>query len=230
MAFKIRPAVRKDAPGIAQVLAAVWSNSSPSAAHIAYVLGRIDRATHVAVSDGEIIGFVNGFMTHSVDEVRRWEVDLLAVHPAFRGQGIGTQLVATSANAGREQGARLSRGLIQVDNLASQRAFAHCGYFAEDPVCGLYVSGADDFVSEEMPPRPDILTVIPVLTLTYRGLWLEGELSAAGFVFARWSRARLNLDVVGAVIPLSETASIRAAESAGFGLVDHYQWWWLNIV
>jgi ribosomal protein S18 acetylase RimI-like enzyme len=222
MPIEIRQAAVEDVDAIASVKRAVWRDEAADGAHIAGILARADHATHVAESHGVIVGFVDGFVTHSVQGVPRWEVDLLAVHPEHQRQGIAARLVAASAGAGRSQGAAIARGLVHVENVASQRAFARCGYQVDEQVCALYVSSDQIGSSLDLPSG---LHFILVNTLNYRGVWLEGQLSPAGFTAAQWFRAQRGLDISGAVVPLSQVKAVQAAQEAGYHCVGDYQWW-----
>jgi hypothetical protein len=73
------------------------------------------------------------------------------------------------------------------------------------------------------------LHLIPVDTLNYRGVWLEGELSAAGFVCAARLSQKQTRQLAGAVIALAHSESIEAAVQAGYTLAGTYQWWVLKL-
>ncbi len=238
----VRRAGPDDAPGIARVKAAAWPEESPpDPDHIACVLAQPEHAAHVALDgDGGVIGFVDGFVTLSQAGISRWEEDLLAVHPACQGRGIGRALVEANTAAGQELGVLFARALIRVDNVGSQRAFAHCGYCLDEAVCALYVSTQPSVVShqqEKWSPRcyaeigqraGDAPFFISVTTFTYRGLWLEGGLGPDSFRAAQSIRDHYGWDVAGAVIPPGQLEAVRAAEAAGYTLVGPYQWWVLD--
>jgi L-amino acid N-acyltransferase YncA len=171
---------------------------------------------------------VDGFATLSGAGVLRWEVDLLAVHPGYRGQGLGARLVRANTAAGRDAGAACVRALVHVENVASQRTFARCAYRREDALCNLYVlPGAGLNLGVQLPPDAYL---VPVNTFNYRGLWLE----TGGFPSETGRRcytsALLNgaWDLLGAVIPARQAERERLALAAGFTLVGQYQWWSLG--
>ncbi len=223
MSFVIRSATKVDVEAILDVKQAVWPEEASSVDYVIGVLNQPDHITLVAVIEGLVVGFVDGFLTLASDGIRRWEVDLLAVHPAYRGRGIATALVRAHTQAGVAIGAVNGRALIAVDNTASQYTFAHCGYRTSiEEEYGLFVSSADINHSTAIPSG---LHLIPVITINYRGLWIEGELSDGGFKLAQHIRTRYGWDVAGAVISLKESNAIRAANKAGFTLVGHYQPW-----
>jgi ribosomal protein S18 acetylase RimI-like enzyme len=222
----IRRAVPDDAAAIAAIMAAVWPDQTADPAHIASVIAEPDHAALVAAVGETIAGFVDGFLMLGPDGSRRWEVDLLAVHPDHHRQGLGRMLTAQCTAAGRSFGAGLARALIHVENTASQRTFARCGYALQPDTCRLLIrtTGVDDAA-----PVPPAAHLIPVLTLGYRGLWIEGRRSAAAFRAANAIRSRHGWDSAGAVVPLADQAALDAAAAAEFMPVGDYAWWHIGI-
>lgn len=220
--FDLRYAEPEDAPGIVRIKKAVWPHEKADTAAIAAALAEPGRATLVADEDEGISGFVDGFLTVGVDDSRRWELDLLAVHPLAQRRGIGRALVAACTEAGRDHEAECVRALIRTDNVASQETVARCGYAPDPAPCSLWVAqhGEDD--GHPVPPGAHL---IPVVTLNYRGVWVEGALSVDAFRAARAMRARHGWDTAGAVIRLDNAAGLEAALEAGFMAVGDYRWW-----
>jgi ribosomal protein S18 acetylase RimI-like enzyme len=83
----------------------------------------------VAVEQDTVVGFVSAFATNSLAG-RRWEVDELAVRPAYQGRGLGTRLVALVVEQGAKAGLTRARALVATGNLASRRAFEKNGFRA----------------------------------------------------------------------------------------------------
>lgn len=219
----IRYAEASDAAAIADLKQAAWPDEPPpDPAYYAHVIQKPGHATQLAAVGDRALGFIDGFLTLAADGTRRWEVDLLAVHPAARQRGLGRSLVAACTTAGLAMGAAYARALIHVENTASQRTFARCGYRQEDRHCRLFVmsDGTDDG-----SPAPPDAHLIPVTTLNYRGLWVEGNRSAAALGAARAIRARHGWDVVGTVIPLANADALSAAAAVGYATVGDYAWW-----
>lgn len=223
----IRRALIDDAPAIAAVKRAAWPDDTADVSLITRAIRGADHVTHAALTN-RVVGFVDGFTTTSIEGVRRWEVDLLAVMPGSQGQGIGTRLIAASTAAGRERGAALARGLVHVQNLASQKAFEKCGYEASG-IHSLYVLSGDMPVSTVAADAINPY-VIPVQTYNYVGAWLEGDLSLDGLQIVKRLRAACGWDVAGAVISHSDKTIIQAAFDAGYTHVGDYQWWTLELV
>ena len=201
------------AAGIAQLKAAVWPEERADVAYLAAALAQPDRATWIAEADGSLVGFADGFLTLAEDGSRRWELDLLAVVPVYQGRGLGRALIAACTEAGRDFGATFARALIRASNTPSQRAFRHAGYTLDPAPLILWI--ATDGAAEDAPLPPDAY-LIPVITLGYRGVWIEGRPDEAVFRAARTIRARHGWDSAGAVLPLAEVAANAAARQAGF--------------
>ena len=223
----IRQAWTDDAQGIRRVRERVWPHDPVEETRIDAALCASDHSTSVAISEDAVIGFVDGFVTVSAAGIRRWEVDLLAVHPASRGQGIASQLVEHSTRAGLEHGAALARALIQVDNTASQRAFEKNAYITNSITHHLYVTSAR-YMGGALPVLPGMHAVV-VSTLNYRGVWLEGCWTADAFRAAQALLAQHQCDVAGAVIPAHDADAGRAAQVAGYELIALYHWWYRDL-
>ncbi len=220
MPIEIRPAKAGDAARISAIKAAVWDDPG-DAERIARVITEPDHATLVAVYDGVVAGFVDSFLTLSRQGVCRWEIDLLAVHPDCQRWGLARQLIAASTASGREMGASLARAAVRIDNIASQKTFARCGYRLDDTVCELHVSPES---ADTQANPPDGAHLIPVNTFNYCGIWLEGEISPEAIAAAQGMKTRRDMDVVGAVVPVEQRDAVGIVRDAGFNLIGQYQW------
>jgi len=221
----IRLAQQGDLESILHVKQATWPEEAANPVYVAEVLREPGHVTVVAAVEGRVAGFADGFLTLSSDGVRRWEVDLLAVHPDYRNRGLASRLVAENTRAGLEMGAEMARALIRLDNTGSQRTFSHCGYLCDQNECTLYVSPDPPDSTVDLPPN---VYLVPVSTINYRGLWVEGELSTDSLRYAQQIREEHGYDLVGAVIANSQHEAVQAAIRAGFTLVGGYQWWLLK--
>jgi len=143
----------------------------------------------------------------------RWEVDLLGVHPDYRGRGIARELVEAVVEAGRGYDAQRARALIRIDNVASLNTFKRCGFSLDERVYDLYVA---DLAASEVAFPPDS-HLAAVETLTYSGVWIEGELSLDAL---RFGRTQAGSGIAGVVVP----AGSLAAEQAGFERIGQYRW------
>lgn len=217
--IQFRQATPKDAKQIAGVKMATWPEGQAEIKHIKNAMGVLEAAVMVAEAEGRIVGYMACFSTTSSDQQARWEMDELAVHPEFRGQKIAAGMVEQATQIRREKGLRFARALIEINNTASQRTFAHCGYETDGTVYELHICAP--FVKQRIA-MPLSAHLVPVHTVSYRGLWLEGELSQEAFI------AGCNLsdcNVLGALIPADTSHLIEAAAEADFVLVNPYQWW-----
>jgi GNAT superfamily N-acetyltransferase len=189
----------------------------------------VDRAVTLAVDDSEPVGFVSGFTTLSPEGAQRWEVDLLGVRPGYQGQGIGRQLINASVELGRRSGAVLARALIHEKNVASQRAFVNQGFIASEPMVMYRWTPTPD---ETTIARFNLITdplpnIIPVKTLTYRGLWLEGDLNEK---IIQTAKQRIfviqdQLTTVGTIVPKRQFDTIQLLEQCHFKEINVYRFW-----
>ena len=124
----------------------------------------------IAVEAGEVVGFLSAFLVFN--PIRRWEIDLIIVRATNQGKGIGTSLIQEALTYGSRFGLRSAKASIRIDNYASQRAFAKAGFTTDAQVRSLLLWKplAFRFVAN----MPETVHLIPVDTLTYRGLWIEG--------------------------------------------------------
>lgn len=214
-----------DAKDIAAVKDAVWPHNSIDVDHIAAIMAEPDRITYVADIQGQIVAFVDAFLTLSAAGVLRWEVDLLAVHPDFHRRGLAYQLIDLITSSGQDMGAVLARALVHVDNQASQATFAKCGYQPDEQICCLYISSSAEGNFSECQKSQQSGYLLSVNTMNYRGLWLENEFAPEHFAQAESIRDCYCWDVAGAVIHVSDSFGIKSAVRMGWQPVGFYQWW-----
>lgn len=217
----LRPATVDDAPALADLIRCVWPEEDPSLSTIVDALGAPDHATYVAIVDGRVAGMCDGFLTLDADGRRRWEVDLLAVHPDQRGRGLGVRLIAASSAAGQACGAACARGLIALANTPSQRTFQRNGYQADPVVRELYVCRTLAGAGADLPVGASLT---PVHTFTYRGGWIEGRTTEQVLRAARAIGAARGWDCVGVLLAADDDLRQTAA-TLGFARVGAYQWW-----
>jgi ribosomal protein S18 acetylase RimI-like enzyme len=180
MTAEIRRATPEDVAGIARVVQEVWEQ----AIEVDVCHSQIEDDTcaiWVAVENneasGEVAGFVSAFLTVGKNGVRRWEVDLLAVRSASRGHQLGQKLVEATWADARAHLVNMARAAIRVDNIASQRTFERAGYTTDGQVNKLFLWSPESVDGKVVSPLN--VTLLPVDTVTYRGLWIEG-LTAEG--------------------------------------------------
>jgi L-amino acid N-acyltransferase YncA len=195
----------------------VGLDDNPNADRIASVIRSTTRSTLVEVADdGSLIGFVDAFMTVSWAGYPRWEVDLIGVHPDYRGRGIAHRLINASVEIGREQGAQLIRALIHVDNAASAGAFQRVGFQSAPSTHELYIS---DQPVDTPHISPAAAYLIPVCTLTYSGIWVENDYSQQSLLAGRAIRAKYGWFIAGVLLPTGTPMP------ESFAHVGTYRWW-----
>jgi GNAT superfamily N-acetyltransferase len=200
---------------------AVWPDEASAPERIRRILAHPAHSVQIAVTaEGQAVGFVDGFLTQAANGQPRWEVDLLAVHPAFQGRKIGQTLIAASVAAGQARGAQSARALVQVTNPASAGAFRRCAFACDGRVYQLMIAGPAD----QPTPADSTAALIAVETLNYSGLWLEEPHTAATLAAGRWWCAHQRGELVGAVIAAENPAALTAA-ALGYAPVARFHWW-----
>ena len=121
-------------------------------------------------------------------------------------------------------GAEIARGLVAVDNIGSQRAFAKCGYETDGVICELMVA-VDARLFPAIIVGNDRSPIIAVRTINYTGLWVEGEQNKIGLAKGLIELSSGQYDLVGAVLPTQKAQNLSDAESMGFEKVGRFQWW-----
>lgn len=223
----IQHATSRHAKPIAYVQKQVWPDENSNLQRIRAVLRDDTHVTLVALVNHQVVGFVDAFETTSSTGMPRWEIDLLAVNPAFQGQGLGKQLTLAATEASQRRNRTLARGLVAVNNIASQRTFASCGYESDQIEHGLYIYTDTDDLIEPVITSPK--NMISVSTLRYQGLWIEESWTTEQLKLAQQLKEYSQQDVVGAVVPSHEAESIENVLKSGFSLVGHYHWWTLKL-
>ena len=165
----IRLAQPDDAEAIHRILQETWGESllfDVFADHISSP----EHQVFVAVEDGEVVGFLSAFLVSS--PTPRWEIDLIIVRSTIQGRGIGTSLIEEALTYGSNLGVRWAKASIRIDNYASQRAFFKAGFTTDAQVRSLFIW--DPLACKSTTNVPETVHLIPVDTLMYRGLWIEG--------------------------------------------------------
>ncbi|MFN2289622.1 MAG: GNAT family N-acetyltransferase [Anaerolineae bacterium] len=126
-----------DAEGLLMVEAATFSESPYSPEEVRGMLTGGPQRAWLALGDGEVVGFVVGFLTQGL-QGRCWEIDLLAVLPAWRGYGLATRLIRVASGYGARLAPR-ARAVTADDNSASQRAFTRAGFLPGPEMCHLLI-------------------------------------------------------------------------------------------
>ena len=217
MPIIIRRATKQDVPHILNIIKSAFDEEAESQ-QIETCIQKPDFRTLVAEIDGIVAGFNFGFITIGIDGTKRRELDLQAVHPDYHGQGAGKKLIQRFTELETE--ADHIRALVAHGNIRMEKALTRLGYTTDNTLCGLYVSS--NTARSEIAPQGSHL--IPVTTMTYNGIWLEGQVTTQAINTALSSKKQEN-DIVGAVVPLSDEPAIEALKSANFNFINHYRRW-----
>jgi ribosomal protein S18 acetylase RimI-like enzyme len=236
-----------DAAGVLEVEAACWNEATCSPQNLAALFQSTEQVQvcWLAEAAGQVVGFMHAFATFN-GGVSTWELDLLAVHPDWRRRGIATELVRRATRDAPSSAAR-ARSMIATSNTPSAKAFQRVGFGTDTTLSSIYVldtPGGDD-PSPEWPPEVAIvqqpgkpswvaaagrskISLLGVRTVLYDGLWVEGfagdaspELLAAALAHA----TQQSLDVVGLIVPASDTAAISVVQAAGYESLGDYLTW-----
>jgi len=221
MPVSIRHATVQDAPSIAEIIKLAFEEDA-SIPQIETCISKLDFHTCVADSDSKVIGFVFGFPTISIDGEKRIELDLQAVHPDYHGQGAGKKLINHFTQNVTDTD--FIRVLVAAGNTRMEKALTRHGYSTDDILCGLYVSSE----SVEKSGIPENSHPIPVTTMTYNGIWLEGNVTGVT-ISAAFKQRQSDDDIVGAVVAEQDTSAIEALYSSGFTFINHYRRWTVTL-
>ncbi|MCP4540061.1 MAG: GNAT family N-acetyltransferase [Chloroflexi bacterium] len=227
--ISIRRAILDDVSGISAVVHDVWAEDILPDVCAAQIQND-DCALWVATDGDDVVGFVSAFLTVGNSGERRWEVDLLAVRRSSQGQRLGRQLVLAARQDAVQRNVSVARAAIHVDNIASQKAFKYAGFVTDQRVHELLLWTPES--GNVLAVCPNGVTLLPVDTLTYRGLWIEGltgtELTLGeqrGVVkVARSAVAREDRLNTGAVIPKDATHLLPADLRNQASVQGEYYW------
>lgn len=134
--MRIRRGVAGDLPSILATERACFSRDLAFCEDIISFL-LAEAATFVA-EDGEILGFVMGFI-----EGGRGKVVTLDVLPERRGEGVARRLVAALEEELASGGAGAITLEVSVENLEAIGLYAKLGYRKAAPLAGYYGPGKD---------------------------------------------------------------------------------------
>ena len=229
MKTHLRTARPEDVDNITTIKRLAWPDENCDPTQIEVVLAAPTHQTHVIEIEGQMVGFVDGFLTRDAAGLARWEVDLLAVHPDYRGRGLGSRLVTANTQAGTQTGASRVRSLIHVENHASAGAFTRSRFKPQPGEATLVVLGQGAGSTSHIRPleKPYL---VPVSTINYTGLWQESHFTPQGFAAACLALKECGRDLVGAIIPSENSAALTAAAAAGYEPIGNYRWWvWFGV-
>ena len=226
MSVQIRCATSSDGPAVAQIVRQTFDeNIEPGSPRVRKVLRA--NGTFVAIIGEDVVGFVSNFLTRSAEGLRRFELDLLAVASEARGSGIGDQLVGYSIARASQSGADMIRSLVATHNRAMQRICKGHGFARSSGSYSLFVAEPSaDFEGNSPVHRAHL---VPVNTLTYSGIWLEGSLSQAAIEAGHARATRVDMSRIGAVIPTDDSQTAALLRANQFDLAGEFHWWTISL-
>jgi ribosomal protein S18 acetylase RimI-like enzyme len=133
-----------DAEGLLAVERSAFDDCPYDAGQVREMLTGGTQRAWLAIADGGVVGVVIAFPTHGL-QGPRWEIDLLAVLPEWRGRGLGTRLIRAASGYGMAV-ARHARAAVAADNRTSERAFHRAGYQSAPEACNLLIYRTDDLL------------------------------------------------------------------------------------
>ncbi len=126
-----------DAERILSVEQATFDECPYDAGQVRDMFTEGEQRAWLAIAGDSVAGFVIAFPTGGLHG-QRWELDLLAVLPNWRGRGLAARLIRAAGAYGAGV-ARRARAAVAADNNASTRAFTHAGFRAEPETCKLLI-------------------------------------------------------------------------------------------
>ena len=165
----IRLAHPDDAEAVHLILQETWGESFLFDVFIDNI-SLPEHQVFAAVEADEIAGFLSAFLVPK--PTPRWEMDLIIVRLASQGKGIGTSLIEEALIYGSNLGAHWAKASIRVDNYASQAAFSKAGFATDAQVLSLFLW--EPLACKSVANVTNGVYLIPVDTLIYHGLWIEG--------------------------------------------------------
>ncbi len=159
-----------DAEGLLAVERATFDESPYTAGQVQAMLAEGPPRAWLAQADQEVVGFVIAFLVEGLQSAR-WEIDLLAVRPAWTDRGLAGRLIRTASDAGKRLASR-ARAVVATDNEPSLRAFARVGFRRQPEVRELFVCrpGTEAPADREIPGVEVRETADPAEA----GVWLAG--------------------------------------------------------
>ncbi|HPH96377.1 MAG TPA: GNAT family N-acetyltransferase [Anaerolineaceae bacterium] len=147
MTFKIEPATWRDLGGLRQVENACFDRDAWSLSDLFWVLVEPGVARFKAVDEaGQMIGFIAGDQRN--EPGLGW-ITTVGVVPEWRGQGVGSALMASCEAA---MGCKRVRLTVRISNASAIRLYERLGYGRVEVWRGYYRDGEDGVVMEKICP------------------------------------------------------------------------------
>lgn len=226
MSVSVRRASSDDATAIARIAESSFGDPFDQEG-IRRLLQAGRNYTLVALDAGSVVGFADNFVTVSGTGDQRLELDLLAVEPQAQGKGIGRRLIAESILVGRALGLPLLRALVSTENLVMRGLCSSHAFVISEESYDLHVVSARPGTGK--PGVTSEVHLVPVETLAYSGIWIEGCVTPSGILQALSMASARQMETVGVLIRQSDPGAVRLLADHGFKAIGTYDWWSLNL-
>jgi len=220
--IEIRRATIQDIDAIAEIIKLVFDDIVDTE-RVRQLLTLSHNYIYVAMQSDVVVGFVENFVTISQDKQIRLELDLLAVHPDARGQGIGKKLIEVSIDLAKQLNVFCLRALIATENGVMQQACKRMNLTPSHNEFGLYV-GALQQVLYPIKETPNA-HLIQVETLTYKVVWLEGDITALALDNAYLIATENQYDILGAVVDKVNNQTVELLTDRQFTFINDNRRW-----
>ncbi|MHC1596812.1 MAG: ribosomal protein S18-alanine N-acetyltransferase [Methermicoccaceae archaeon] len=135
----IRPFNQTDYPDVLNIERVVFSDRRAEE-YMAYYLVQREHF-FVAQLDSKVVGYAVGYVSRDTGKVFS-----IAVHPAFRGRGIGKALLIRLLGSLLDAGAVHVLLEVRVSNIAAQRLYTSVGFVQVSTMPMYYPDGEDAYV------------------------------------------------------------------------------------
>lgn len=226
MNLNLRNANPGDVHGIARIA------EQALAAHIDIDAPRVqailsDGRAIVACLGDEVLGFADAFATLDAHGERRVELDLVAVATSAQGRGIGSALVERCIAGARRASSSGVRALVRTENSRMQVICRRAGFQRSAYAYHLYIAEGAAAIPSCFGQHN--ASLVKVDTLTYSGIWLEGDLNQAAVDEAKIRLAQTGSRIAGAVVPQGADAVVKLLRDNDFLFRGDFHWWALNL-
>ena len=141
--FRIRPFQPDDFNAVIEIEWQVFKEHDPYMYMKLYE--SLSDGFYVAVDDGEVIGYVVGFISYP----KKGRIFTLAVREKYRGMGIGTMLIEKIYSVLKKNGAKEIHLEVRLSNTSARQFYLKHGFMPVWVEQGYYNDGEDALIMEK---------------------------------------------------------------------------------